>query len=127
MWTGTQDIVSPRRTIILQEARNSDPPDASINLFLAVNWYPTPIFSKVIFRKTVPNESDDVYARKRFNIRSNSVVSESPSFTDFRLLPANKMDKLKTVISRSTRVVWLNNVSKYLSYRPDIEEVQWKE
>ena len=109
--TGTQDIVIPRQSIIPQKGRNGDPLDAPINQFLAVHGHPTPIFIKVIGPKTVPDESADVYVRKRMDFWSNSVVAESPNFMDFRLSPANTTDKLKSVIGPTTRVKILTNGS----------------
>ena len=85
--TGTQDIVSPRRYIIPQETRNADPLDAPINQFSVVHGHTTPIFRKIIGPKIVPDKSADVYARKRMDFASNSVVSESTKFMDFRRLP----------------------------------------
>ena len=107
--TGTQDIVSPRRSIIPQKGRNAEPLDAPINQFPAVHGHPTPIFSKAIGPKTVPKESTDVYACKRIEFASNSVVAEIPNFMDFRLSPANTTDKLKSVIGPNTRVERLKN------------------
>ena len=124
--TGTQDIVRPRQSIIPQEARNTDPLNASINRFLAEHGHPTPIFSKVIGPKIVPNESADVYARKRMDFGSNSVVAESLNFMDFRLLPANTTDKLKSIIGRTTRVEMTTNGSNWIASRHDIEEVTLK-
>ena len=52
--TGTQEITSPRRSIIAKRARNADPLGAHINEFLAVNGHSTSIFRKIIGLKTVP-------------------------------------------------------------------------
>ena len=82
----------------MQKGRNANPPDAVINRFPAVHGYPPPIFSNVIDPKTFPKESADVYARKRMDFASNSVVAESPNFLDLGLLPANIADKLKSII-----------------------------
>ena len=60
--TGNQDIVSPRRSIIPQKARNTEPLDATINQFPDVHGHPTPILRKAIVPKAVPNESAYVYA-----------------------------------------------------------------
>ena len=79
------------------------------------------IFIKVIGPKTVPEESSDAYARKRMDFGSNSVISESPNFMDFRLSPANTSDKLKSVISSTARVEMLTN-GYWLVYSHDIEE-----
>ena len=123
MRTGTQDIVSPRRSIIPQESRNAEPLEAPINQFPDVHGHPTPIFSKVIGPKIVPNESADFYARKRMNFGSNSVVAKIPKFMDFRLSPANTTDRLKSVIIPTTRFEKLTNGSNWIAYRHDIEEV----
>ena len=122
-WTGTQDIVSPRRSIIPQEARNADPLDASINQFTAKHGHPKPIFSKVIGPKKTPDEIADVYARKRMDFGSNSVVVKTLNFMDFRLSPACTTDKLKYVIGPTTRVERSTNGSDWLASRHDIEEV----
>ena len=81
------------------------------------------ILSNAIGTKTVPEEIDDVYAIKRMDFASNSVVAESPNLMDFRLLPSNTTDKLKSVISCNTRVEGLRNVSDCLAYSHVIEEV----
>ena len=54
---------------------------------------------------------------------SNSVVAESPNFMDFRLLPDNTTDKLKSVIGPTTRVEGLTNGYEWLASRHNIEEV----
>ena len=102
--TGTKYIVSPRRSIIPQEVKNAEPLDTSFNRFRDEHGHPTPIFSKVIGPKTVPDESADIYARKRVDFGSNSVVAKSPNFLDLDLSPANTMDKLMSVIGPTTIV-----------------------
>ena len=85
--------------------------------------HPTPIYSKVIGRKTVPDESTDVYARKSMDFGSNSVLSKSPDFMDFGLPTANTRDKLKSVIVPTTTFGRLVDGSYWLPPRHDIEEV----
>ena len=46
--TGTQEIISPRRSITAKKARKAEPLDLPINGFSAINEHSTPIFSKVI-------------------------------------------------------------------------------
>ena len=121
--TGTQDIFRPRRSIISQKSRNAKPLDAPINRFLAIHGHPTPIFSKVISPKTVPDKNADFYAHKRMDLVSNSVVAEIPNFMDFSLSPANTTDKLKSVIGPTTRVERLTNICDWLESRHGCEEV----
>ena len=106
-----QDIDSPRVSVGTQKSRNSHPFKTSINQSSPEHGHPTPIFSKVIGRKTVHDKSADVYARKRMEFGSNSVVSESPNFMDFGLSPANTPDKLKYVIFPTTRFGILTKAS----------------
>ena len=51
---GSQNIEGPRRSIILQEARNAEALDASINRFPAEYRDPTPGWSKMIGIKVIP-------------------------------------------------------------------------
>ena len=81
------------------------------------------IFSKAIGRKTVSDKITDVYARKRIDFGSNSVLSKIPNFMDFGLSPANTPDKINSIIFPTTRVVRLKNGSGWLAPRHDIEEV----
>ena len=60
--------------------------------------------------------------RKRMDFCSNSVVSGSPNYMDFRLLTANTMEKIKSVIGPTTRVERLTNGSDWLTSRHGIEE-----
>ena len=101
---GTQDVASPRRSIIATKARNAKPHDAPINVFLAVHGHSTFIFRKIIGLKTVPKESTNVYARKRMDLTSNYVIGKNPNFVGWGLSPANTADKLKSFISPATIV-----------------------
>ena len=121
--TGTQDIFITRGSIGSQKTRNAHPFKTCINQFSPKHGNPTPIFSKAIGGKTVPNETADVYASKRMNFMSNSDVAKIPSFMDFRLSPASTPDKLKSIIGPTMRVGGLNNGSNWLASRHDIEEV----
>ena len=87
-----QQIGCSRGVIGPQKVRNAHPFKTSNNLFSSKHGHPTPIFSKVIGRKTVPDESVDVYARKRMDFGSYSVAAKSPNFMDFGLSPANTLD-----------------------------------
>ena len=116
-----QEIGSPRGSIGPHEVINSHPFKTSINLFSPEHGHPTPIFSKVIGRKIVPDESADVYARKSMDFGSNSILSESPNFMNFGLSPANTPDKLNSVLSPTTRVESLTNGSYWILPRHDIE------
>ena len=95
----------------------------SINQFSPEHGHPTPIFSKVICCKTFPDKRSDVCARKRMDLMSISVLSESPSFMNFGLTPANTPDKLKSVIVPTTRVERLTNGSDWILTKHNIEEV----
>ena len=97
--TGTQDIISPRRSIITTEARNAEPIDAPITIFSAVNGHLTSFLSKVIGVEIFSRESTNVNARKRMDFASSSVIGESPNFLDLGMLPANTADKLKSVFA----------------------------
>ena len=120
---GNQYIVSPRRSIIATKARNAEPLEAPINRISAVHGHSTSIFSKLIGPKTVSGEIDDVYARKRMDFASNSVVAESPNFLDLGLLPANIADKLESIISPTTIVKGLTDSSNWLASRHGCKEV----
>ena len=54
---------------------------------------------------------------------SISVVTESPNIVDLGLLPANKTDKLKSVIGPTTRVEGLTNSSNWIASSHGCEEV----
>ena len=97
-----QNIGSPRRSIGPQKVRNAHPFKTSINQFSPEHGLPTPIFSKLIGRKIVPNKSADAYARKRMGFGSNSVVAKSLNFMDFELSPTNTSYKLKSAIVPTT-------------------------
>ena len=120
---GNQYIVSPRRSIIATKARNAEPLEAPINRISAVHGHSTSIFSKLIGPKTVSGEIDDVYARKRMDFASNSVVAESPNLLDVGMSPANTTDKLKSVIGPATRGEGLTDISGWLTSRHGCEEV----
>ena len=87
-----QEIGIQRGSIGPQKVSNTHPLETSINQFSPKHGHPTLIFSKLISRKTVPNESADLYVRKRTDFGSNSVVSESPKFMDFGLSSSNTPD-----------------------------------
>ena len=117
------EIVSPRGSIGPQKVRNTHPFKTSIIRFSPDHGHPTPIFSKVIGRKKFANESADIKSRCGMDFGHNCVVSESPNFMNFGLLPANTRDKLKSVIFPTTRVGRTRNVSHWLRPRHYIEEV----
>ena len=101
VWTGTgssaplisigiQNIDGPRRSIITQKVRNTDPLNTSINRITAKHRDLTPSWSKVIGSKTSTNKSANVYGRGRMNFASDTVLSESPNFMDFGLSSVKK-------------------------------------
>ena len=113
--TGNQDIFSPRWSVIVHEARNAEPLHAPINRFLAIHGHPTLILSRLIGPKTVSIEIANVYAHKRMDLVSNSIFTESPNFMDLGLSPANKTDKLKSVIGPTNKVEGLTDISGWLT------------
>ena len=119
---GIQKIEGPRRSIIPQEARNSEPIDASVNRYPDKYRDPTLGWSKKIGSKLVTDESVDVYARGRMNFGSDTVLSEDPNFMNFRLSTVNTMDKLRSVIVPTIRVGGPKNGSNWIQPRHDIEE-----
>ena len=76
----------------------------------------------ITVRQKIPDESAEVYARKRMDFDCNSVVAKSPNFMDFGLSPTNTPDKFKCVIVTTTRVESVTNGSNLLQYRHDIKE-----
>ena len=102
---GSQKIEVPRRTIITQEARNSEPLDASINIIPAKHRDPKPSWSKVIGSKTFTNESADVYACVQMNFWSDTILSEKQNFMDFGLSSIKTKDELRSVFTSTNRIV----------------------
>ena len=86
----SQDIKGPRRYIITQEVRNSEPLDASINIISSKHRYLTPIWSKVIGRKFTQKSRADVYKRSRMNLASDTVLSKSPNLMDLGCRPSKQ-------------------------------------
>ena len=119
---GIQKTEGTRRSIILQEARNAEPLDGSINQFPAKHREPTPGWSKIIGNKLVTDKSADVYARGRMNFGSDTNLSENPNFMNFGLSPVKKIDKLRSVFVSTTRVGSPKNSSNWIKPRHDIEE-----
>ena len=119
---GIQKIEGPRRSVIPQEASNAEPLDDSINQFLVEHRDPTPGCIKIIGSKAVNNESVNVYARRRINFGSYTVLSKNPNFINFGLLPVNTTDKLRSVIFPTTIAGRPTNGSEWLQYGHDIEE-----
>ena len=120
----SQGIGSPRGSIVPQKVRNANPFKTSIYQLSPKHGHPTPIFSKVMFCKIFPDESANIYARKRMDFRSNYVVAKIPNFIDFGLSPANTPYKLKCIIFSTTKVGRLTNCSYWLLPMHDIEEVR---
>ena len=108
---GSQDIGIPRGSIVPHKFRNAHPLKTSINPFPPKHGHPTPIFSKVIVRKTVTNKGVDFNSFCEMDFGCNSVVTESPNFMNFGRLPANTLDKIKSGIAPTTRVGGLTNGS----------------
>ena len=102
--TGRQNIDGPRQSIITEEVRNNNPLNNSINIIPAKHRDPKPSWSKVIGSKKITNEGADIYARGRTNFRSDTVLSESPNFMDFRLPSVNTTDELGSIFSPTTRI-----------------------
>ena len=125
-WTGTQENISPRRSIITKRARNTEPLDAPINRFLDVNGHSMFITRKVIGLETVPRQASDVYARKMMDFTSNAFIGKSPNFMDLGLSPAHTTGDLKSVISRATRIEGLKYSSDSLASKKGIEEVTFE-
>ena len=123
MWNGNQDIVIPRQSIIVTEARNANPLDYPINLTLDVHGHYTSIFSKVIGPKTVSGESADIKAHEMMNFPSNYVIDKSPNFLYLGMSPAKTEDKLKSVIGSTTRVEGFTDDSNCFAYRHGSKEV----
>ena len=119
---GSYDIEGRRQSITLNEGRNAEPLDASINIFPDKHRYPTPGWSKIVGSKVVTDKSANVYARGRMNFKSDTVLSENPNFINFRLSPVNTTDKLGSVIVPTTRVGSPINGSYWLQPGPHIEE-----
>ena len=87
--TETQEISNPRRSIIARMARNADPLDAPIHVFLPVKGHSTSLFRKIIGVETVHGEIADVNSHGGMDFASNFVLGESPIFMGLGLSPAN--------------------------------------
>ena len=120
----SQKIEGPRRSVIPQEVRNSEPLDSSINLFPAKHRYPTPGWSNKIGSKTVTNKSADVYAHSQMNFGSDTVLSKSPNFMNFGLSSVNTTDELGSVFVLTTRVERSTNGSNWNPPGHDISEAK---
>ena len=101
---GSQNIEGPRRSIMPQVVRNADPLDASVNIIPSKHRYPTPTWSKVIGRKFTNEYSADLYERSRMNFVSDTVLSESPDFTDLGMSSVDTTGELGSVFSHTTRI-----------------------
>ena len=120
---GNQDIFSPSHPSIAKRGRNSEPFDASINSFSAIDEHSTSYFSGVIGVEIVSAKVTDVNPRKRINFASNPVFSETPKFVDLGMSPAYTTDKLKYVIRLAARAEdWLDH-SDWIVSRHRIAEV----
>ena len=111
---GIQNIEGPSRSIIPQEARNSELFDVSIHRYPAKHMDPTPGWSKIIGNKVVINKSTDVYACRRMNFGNATVISNNPNFMNFGLSPVNTRDTLGSVILPTTRVGRPTNGSNWI-------------
>ena len=119
---GSQKIEGSRRSIILQEFRNANPLNASINTFPVEHRDPTLGWSKVIGSKTFTNESADVSARFWMKFRSETVLSEITNFMDFGLSDVNTTDELGSVFVPTNRVRRSTDGSNWLPPGNDISE-----
>ena len=84
---GNQYVFSPSNPSTERRGRNTNPFDASINGFLAVNETYVSNFSGVSSVETVSTEVADVNPREKMNFASNSVFSETPKFVDLGISP----------------------------------------
>ena len=121
--TGTQEIISPRRSIIARRERNAEPLDAPINEFSAVYGHFTSLFSKLIGAETVPRESANITSRSGMELASNYALGESSKLLDLGLLPTNIADKLKSAFAPATVFEGSTDKSDWLASRHGCEEV----
>ena len=119
---GNPEIEDPRRSIIPQEVRNTEPLDAYINRFPAKHRDLTTGWSKLNGSKSFTNESADVYAHSRMNFRSDTVLSESPNLMTFGLLDVNTADELRSVFVPTNRVRSLTDGFNWIPPGHDISE-----
>ena len=121
--TGNQDIVSPSHPSIAKRGRNSEPFNASINGFAAVNGHSTSYFSGVIDLEAISRELAGINAFERMNFASNSVLGKTLKFVNLGLSPDHTTDKLKSVIGPATISGGLMDKSYWLAYSHCIAEV----
>ena len=101
----SQKIEGPRRTIIPQEVRNTEPLNAPINIITSKHTGTTPTWSKVIHSKAFTKESrTNVYTRIQMNFARDTVLSKSPNFMDLGLSSINTTDELGSVFASTTRI-----------------------
>ena len=85
--TRNQDIVSPTHPSIKKRGRNTEPFNASINGFFAINGHSTSYFSGIIGLGEFPREVAEVNARKRMNFANSSGLMAQNDFPS--ILPKN--------------------------------------
>ena len=120
---GNKDIFSPRNSSTARRGRNSEPFDASINGFPAVNEHYTSYLSGISGVETISIEVSDVNLCERVNFASNSVFGENPKFVDLGLSPAHTVDKLKSIFVPATRSGGLTDNSDGLTSSHGIAKV----
>ena len=99
-----QGIDGPRRSIITQEVRNSDPLDTSINIIYSKHRDPTPTWNKVIGSKFSNKSRTNVYACNQMNLVSETVLRKIPNFIYFGLSSVNTTYELRLVFSHTNRI-----------------------
>ena len=118
-----QDIFSPSNSSTTRRGRKSEPFDASIHQFSAVNGHSTSYFSGVSGAETVSVEISDVNPCERVNFASNAIFGKNPNFVDLGLSTDHTADKLNSVIGPATRVRGLKDNTDGLTSSHGISKV----
>ena len=90
----SQDIESPRGSIVLQDVRNAQPFDSSINRISTKHRDPAPTLSKGIGGKLSKKYSSDIYSIYWMNFTHDAVLTKSPNFTNLGLASVHTPDEL---------------------------------
>ena len=90
----SQDIESPRGSIVLQDVRNAQPFDSSINRISTKHRDPAPTLSKGIGGKLSKKSSADIYSIYWMNFTHDAVLTKSPNFTNLGLASVHTPDEL---------------------------------
>ena len=94
---GSQDIDSPRRSIVPQEVRNAKPLETSIDGIYFKHRDPVLTRSKEIGSKFSNESISDVYLRCRMNLARDTVLTKSPNFMDLGLSSVHTTDELGSI------------------------------